>query len=203
MPYTEFTFIALGRIAKSAGVVRRTHIDVAQRLMADLRLDARDRTLAIAWFDSGKTPEFDFAPLARACRETRNDRAVLNEMALESLCIMAWVEGPPDPPCRHELERLAVLLGIGTLQLRAAESRAVEHQRRQLPLDLRQAYQMLGVEHWVDDAELKLAYRRLMSRHHPDKLGTAAGVREAQHAGENSIAIRKAYDFIRETRRSV
>jgi len=62
---------------------------------------------------------------------------------------------------------------------------------------------MLGVEHWVDDAELKLAYRRLMSRHHPDKLGTAAGVREAQHAGENSIAIRKAYDFIRETRRSV
>jgi DnaJ like chaperone protein len=203
MPYAQFTFAALGRIAKASGNVRPAHIHHAQRLMFDLGFGADDRRRAIVWFEAGKKPEFDFAPLALDCRNTVGDRDVLNEMALESLCVIAWAEGPPNADCRRELERLARLLGIDTQELTAAETRVADYQRRQLPIGLRRAYQLLGVDHWVDDDQLKLAYRRLMSRHHPDKLGAAADARDAQHARENSVAIRDAYDLIRASRNAV
>jgi DnaJ like chaperone protein len=203
MPYTEFTFAALGRLAKASGVVRPAHIDLAQQLMRDLGFSPNDRRRAILWFDYGKRPDCDFVPLSIACRKTLEDRDVLNEMALESLCVMAWAEGPPKPECRRELERLAALLGIRARQLQSTEARVAEHRRQQLPAALRHAYQVLGVDHWIDDAELKLAYRRLMSRHHPDKLGAAIDADELQRAAENSIAIRDAYDLIRASRNSV
>jgi DnaJ like chaperone protein len=203
MPYTEFTFAALGRLAKASGVVRPVHIEVAQRLMRDLGFGPNDRRRAIRLFDYGKRPDCDFVPLSIACRNTLEDREVLNEMALESLCVMAWAEGPPKTECRRELERLAALLGVRARQLQSTEARVAQHQRQQLSLPLRQAFQVLGVDHWIDDAGLQLAYRRLMSRHHPDKLGATIDVRELERARENSIAIREAYDLIRANRNSV
>ena len=110
MPYTEFTFAALGRLAKASGVVRPVHIELAQQLMRDLGFGPNDRRRAILLFDYGKRPDCDFVPLSVACRKTLEDRDVLNEMALESLCVMAWSQGPPKPECRRELERLAALL---------------------------------------------------------------------------------------------
>ncbi len=200
VPYTQFTFAALGRIAKSSGVVRPRHIGLAQRLMDDLGFRTTDRRRAILRFDAGKQPDFDFSPLALACRQTGGDRTVLNELALESLCMMAWSDGPPNATCRSELARLAGLLGVDAAALSAAEARVADYQLRQMPLNLRQAYQMLGVDHRVDDAQLKLAYRRLMSRHHPDKLAADGDAEQSRHASENSVAIRNAYDLIRASR---
>lgn len=168
--------------------------------MTDLGFRANDRRRAIEWFTSGKNPEFDFASLAQACRQTVDDRDLLNAMSLESLCLMAWTNGPPDKTCRHELERLAGLLGLQPPDIDAAAIRVTDYQRRQMPGDLRRAYELLGVDHWVDDAELKLAYRRLINRHHPDKLGGTADTNQTRNAGENSIAIRAAFDLIRANR---
>ena len=200
MPYTEFTFAALGRIAKAAGVVRPAHIAVAQRLMGDLGFSTADRRRAIRCFAAGKNPNFDFAPLARTCGETSDDRDVLNELALESMCAMAWAAGTPSAGCRSELVRLAELLRIDSAAVSAAEERVADFLRRQMSLDLRQAYQMLGVDHRADDAELKLAYRRLMSRHHPDKFAADSDPELARHATENSAAIRSAFELIRASR---
>ncbi len=203
MPYTEFTFAALGRIAKAAGVVLPAHIDVAQRLMADLGFGASDRRRAIRGFAAGKHPDFDLSTLARACRETKEDRDVLNELALESLCAMAWASGAPNAACRSELLRTASMLGVDAATLHAAEVRVEEFQRRQMPLHLRQAYQVLGVDHRVSDAELKLAYRRLMSRHHPDKSASDPDPERARRASENSAVVRSAFELIRASRNGV
>ncbi len=200
LPYTEFTFAALGRIAKASGVVRPTHIGLAQRLMNDLGFSAADRRRAILCFNAGKHPNFDLLPLAQACREISDDRTVLNELALESLYMMACCDGPPNAACRSELTRLASLLGVDATAVQAAEARVADYLVRQMPLNLRQAYQMLGVDHRIGDAELKLAYRRLMSRHHPDKRAAAGDAEQARHASENSVAIRNAYDLIRASR---
>ena len=203
MPYTEFTFAALGRVAKATGVVQPAHIDVAQRLMRDLGFGATDRRHAIRCFGAGKNPAFDLMPLALACRETANDRDVLNELALESLCAMAWATGSPNANCRDELTRTAGLLGIDSPAVHAAEQRVAEYQRRQMPPELRQAYLLLGVDHRAGDAELKLAYRRLMSRHHPDKFAADSDPDQARHASENSAAIRSAFELIRASRSDV
>jgi DnaJ like chaperone protein len=63
------------------------------------------------------------------------------------------------------------------------------------------AYRTLEVDASVGDAELVKSYRRLMSRHHPDKL-KANGLPESmlEHAKQRTQAIREAYELLREQR---
>ena len=53
----------------------------------------------------------------------------------------------------------------------------------------------------ITDTELVKAYRRLMSRNHPDKL-KADGLPESmlEHAKQRTQAIREAYELLRERR---
>jgi DnaJ like chaperone protein len=66
---------------------------------------------------------------------------------------------------------------------------------------LKDAYRLLGVDDKVNDVELKKAYRRLMSQHHPDKL-VAKGLPEEliRDATEKTQQIKAAYELIRESR---
>src|SRR6185295_16311001 len=63
------------------------------------------------------------------------------------------------------------------------------------------AYRTLEVDPDISDAELIKAYRRLMSRHHPDKL-KANGLPDSmlEHAKQRTQAIREAYELLRERR---
>ena len=65
------------------------------------------------------------------------------------------------------------------------------------------AYKILGVKPSADDAEIKTAYRRLMSRHHPDKL-VAKGLPEEmmELATEKTREIQKAWERIHTFRNS-
>ena len=60
---------------------------------------------------------------------------------------------------------------------------------------------MLGVEPDSTEAEVKKAYRRLMSQHHPDKL-VAKGLPEEMMklAKEKTQEISAAYELIKEAR---
>ena len=60
-------------------------------------------------------------------------------------------------------------------------------------MDTREAYQELGVDPSVSDAELKTIWRRLVAAWHPDRNATAGASRRMQH-------INKAYQHIRQLR---
>jgi len=66
---------------------------------------------------------------------------------------------------------------------------------------LAQAYSVLAVDPSMSDDQITKAYRRLMSRHHPDKL-MANGLPESmlERAKERSQQIQAAYELIRERR---
>ena len=68
---------------------------------------------------------------------------------------------------------------------------------------LQDAYTILNITPRSTDQELKTAYRRLMSEHHPDKL-VARGLPEemTRVATEKTQEIKVAYDRIREARRA-
>jgi len=63
------------------------------------------------------------------------------------------------------------------------------------------AYRTLEIDASVSNEELTRVYRRLMSRHHPDKL-KANGLPESmlEHAKQRTQAIREAYELLREQR---
>ncbi len=67
---------------------------------------------------------------------------------------------------------------------------------QELPRNLiQEAYQILGVKEHVSDVELKKAYRRLMSEHHPDKLvSKGLPLTMMKMATEKTQKIQEAYD---------
>ena len=66
---------------------------------------------------------------------------------------------------------------------------------------LADAYQLLGVDAQASDAEVKRAYRRLLSQHHPDKLVSKGLPEEMMKvAAQKTHEIRQAYERIREAR---
>jgi len=68
--------------------------------------------------------------------------------------------------------------------------------------DLENAYKALGVSSTTSDRDIKKAYRKLMSQHHPDKL-VAQGVPEdmMKVATEKAQEIQVAYDLIKASRK--
>jgi DnaJ like chaperone protein len=92
------------------------------------------------------------------------------------------------------------------VSIRAAADRAVGEpysggSSRPAEKSMAQCYAELEVEASATDQEVKKAYRRQMSRHHPDKL-VANGLPEsmAQVAKEKTQRIQEAYEAIRATR---
>jgi DnaJ like chaperone protein len=78
-----------------------------------------------------------------------------------------------------------------------------QRQKSSTQSSLSDAYAIVGVENTVSDAELKKAYRRLMSQHHPDKL-VAKGLPDEmiKDATAKTQQIKAAYEQIRKIRGS-
>ena len=66
---------------------------------------------------------------------------------------------------------------------------------------LNEAYEILGISKNASDVEIKKAYRRLMSQHHPDKL-VSKGLPEEmiKLATEKTQQIKDAYERVKVSR---
>jgi DnaJ like chaperone protein len=112
-------------------------------------------------------------------------------------------------PVRKYLDRVATLLGASQFELRQIEAVlriqrgnfSRERTTSNAPQQLVLAYQVLEVEATATNDEVVKAYRRALSRHHPDKL-KANGLPESmiEHAKERTQQIIEAYELIKERR---
>ena len=86
--------------------------------------------------------------------------------------------------------------------LKAQRSFAGGSQRSSSADELMTAYKAIGVASTATDKEVKRAYRKLMSQHHPDKM-IARGVPEDMlaMATEKTQEIQAAYDIIEKSRK--
>jgi DnaJ like chaperone protein len=214
------TFSVMGHIAKADGRVSEREIALAEAVMARMELPQDMRRTAIALFKEGKGGGFRLDEvLDQFQRECRGRRALI-QMFLEIQIQAAYADGHPGPNERQLLLYICRRLGISELLYRHLEQLVrLQHAfasgaggasgqdgrtpQRPAPAgpSLNQAYAVLGVERSSTDAEVKRAYRRMLSQHHPDKL-VSKGLPEQMMkiAAEKTHEIRQAYETISRAR---
>ena len=206
--FYETVFRLMGHLAKVDGRISADEIAQAQKLMDQLGLTADHRHRAIDLFKEGSRAEFSvddaMVHFMSKCGRHRQLRQVL----LEYLFHISYADGELHRAEKESLAAVAVWLGIKGaaferyLQMYQAQygftyGREVANEKEHL----QDAYTALGVKSSASDRELKGAYRRLMSKHHPDEL-IAQGVPEdmLRLATEKSQEISSAYDLILKAR---
>ncbi len=202
------TFSVLGYLAKADGRVSRAEISFAEQVMRQLSMDAEQRKAAIALFNEGKQADFPLEGVLRQFRRECQGRGTLIQLFLEIQISAVWADGEFSEAEQRVLETIRQHLRVPEAvfeEIRrrieavhgpaagAGARRTVDH-----GLTPAAAYAILGVDAATPDVEVKKAYRRLLSQHHPDKL-VAKGLPEEmmQLAARKTHEIKQAYETIK------
>jgi DnaJ like chaperone protein len=203
--FFEATFAIMGHIAKVDGRVSEQEIRVARSIMHAMRLTPEQMQAAIGHFTRGKRSDFPLQNRVQRLKEALGRRPDLAR-AFVDIQLQALIgAGSLGAAERGMLWRVADGLGVGRAELAGLEAQARARARQTTTgatgLGLEDAYRVLGVLATAADKEIKTAYRRLMNRHHPDKL-VARGLPESmsQLAQQKTQEIRAAYECIKAAR---
>ena len=208
--FVRALFQAMGHLAKVDGRVSEDEIRSARMVMHRLSLNPAQVRRAMAWFEAGKAPGF---PLIKRMREVRrvsarsaSDRLMFVRLLLEVVLAKQSLKKEE----RALMWKICVELDIGRVEFAQLEAmiRAQKGFKRSPAGDadaarVRHAYAALGVSPEATNDEVKKAYRRLMSRNHPDKLsGSDPDKTVIAEAERRTREVRGAYEMLK-ARRSI
>ena len=201
------TFQVMGHAAKADGRVTEQEIDAARDAMRRFSLSERDTRLAIDLYTEGKRPEFPLDDVLRDFRIAAAGRDDLCRLFVQIQLEAALQGGGLGPATRAVFARMCSALGISIIEFAALEAmlrmRGQPGAGPQRPDSdqLTDAYQVLGVRPESSDGDVTLAYRRLVSQSHPDKMvanGLPESMIEAAH--ERTRRVLEAYELVRRHR---
>ncbi|MEF3075825.1 co-chaperone DjlA [Methylobacter sp. Wu1] len=214
MAFFTTTFSVMGHIAKSDGRITPEEIALANRVMDQMGISGALRTTAINLFRQGKQPGFPLDEVLAQFRRECHWRTDLIRIFVEIQLQAAVADGALNDyeerlllhicaqlrVSRFDYERMKIQLQV---QYRFY-GQGRQHQKARQQSSLQDAYDVLGLTPAASDAEVKRAYRRLISQHHPDKL-VAKGLPEEMMtiAKEKTQQIRKAYETIQKSGRKI
>ena len=205
--FFEATFSTLGYLAKSDGRVSEREIAAAQRIMAQMNLSPAMKQEAIRQFSLGKQSDFNIDQTIRHLRSACWRHPSLLKMFLDIQIQMAHADGELPAGKKAAMQTIFAQFGIAGFNFDQFEQRyhAGQHYRRQQYQQPKQsprqhlndAYRLLEIANNVSDADVKKAYRRLMSKNHPDKL-IAQGMppEMVKLATQKTQEIKNAYETI-------
>lgn len=211
-PFFSTVFTLVGCLAKADGRISEEEVAGAERLMAELGLNGEARSEAIALFKRGAASDFQIEPQISSFLQHAIFRPELRNVLIEYLVRFALADGVMHQAEADILQRVAQYLGFDRAQflqfLDMLQAQQRFHQQgygtnQTTSRDaLADAYRALGVSSDASDAEIKKAYRKLMSQHHPDKL-IAQGVPPdmVKLATEKTQEIQAAYELIEKSRK--
>lgn len=203
--FFKTTFSVMGHIAKADGVVSQKEIDAAEQVMVQLGLDTVKRKEAMQAFSQGKESNFDLnANLSEFITNAVRQPSLI-QMFLEIQILAATADGSVNVAERDILYQIGQVFRLPPTQIDRLVEMVIAQQsfhqggsRNQSGPTLEQAYKVIGISDNATKQEVKRAYRKLMSQHHPDKL-VAKGMPEemVKVATEKSQEIQAAYEMIK------
>lgn len=174
--------------------------------MQKLGMTDEHRKQAIKLFKQGADATFDIAPTYQRFMAVCGHTKDLKQVLLVYLIVMAHADGHFHPHEEALLTQIAGNLGYDQAAFRHLLEMVVNQShfgsgQANSEQAIDDAYKALGVTRDSTDAEVKRAYRKLMSQYHPDKL-MGQGVPEdmIKVATEQAKDIQLAYDLITKTR---
>ena len=214
------TYEVIGHVAKADGRVSEAEIAAARAVMSYMKLNGAQIHAAIQHFTRGKDPDYDLEGTLRELAQVCAHRPDLLRHFME-IQVSAALQGVDmQGPARAAILKVADLLDISRLEV--AHMEAVLRIQREAfrarnggagssssgPAPPRQgmqvaaAYQILEVDPNASDADVAKAYRRQLSKHHPDKL-KANGMPDSmlEHAKQRTQQIIEAYELIKAARK--
>ena len=189
----EHCFGLLGQIAKSDGHVSTKEIEVANAFMAQLNLTSESqRKAAQKAFNAGKKHSFPLQAVLMQIQIQCLMNPALKQKLIQAITAIKETDLPIHPNKANLIQQILQQLNV-TFQ----HQRQHYTQQAYQPSPSQSDYTLLGVNHGVDKDTLKKAYRRLMHKHHPDRL-TAQGASEAEIKGATAKTqdIKAAYERI-------
>ena len=212
------TFAVMGHIAKASGQVTEHEIRVASSLMDRMRLSGEQRVRAQESFRQGKESDFPLRETLAEFRQASLGQRDILRFFLEVQLQAAFADGKVEANERAILQTIADELGFSRIELarilamaeaqmnffhRQQQGGQGQQYRQEAPSQdrLKDAYQLLGVSESDSDQDIKRAYRKEMSKHHPDKLAAKGLPPEMMEmAKEKTQEIQQAWEWIREAR---
>jgi DnaJ like chaperone protein len=207
----DSTFAIMGALCKADNVVSREEINAVEQIFNMLKLQGEAREQAKTAFNRGKQNDFDLDAAVDQFARISRGRAPLVQLFLQLQCMAVAADGRVDPAEHAMLVRIAQRLGLTEADvsqlealLRAAMGGPSAAGGSQQKGRLADAYAALGITADATPAEIKRAYRKLISKNHPDKLA-ARGLPESMRpvAEERSRELNSAYDLIKSARPEV
>jgi len=202
---------SLGHLSKADGRVTESELRMVESLMQQMRISGEDRQRAIRLFNQGKQPGFDLEDALHPFVQHSAVRMDLRQMFMEIMVEAAFSSGSLTEAEQAVLMRVATALRIpqqlfdAMLQARGAARGAYGAGGGRRPAQpmasLDQAYAQLGLTRKASDAEIKKAYRKLVSQYHPDKLVSRGLPEEMMEMAKTRVReINTAYDRIKQAR---
>ena len=217
--FFETVFMVMGHLAKADGRVSEAELNAARTIMDRMELPDDIRKVAASFYSQGKQPDFVLEEALDRFRTDCSRRHALFRRFLEWQMECAYADGSLPESKELILQRIADFLGIGRFEYRLIKTRAEteqrlaeerKHKKRERKfrnpaievMQLVQAYTLLGIPVAASENDVKKAYRKQMSLHHPDKL-TAQGASpdSIRQATEKTQQIRGAYELIARVRK--
>lgn len=204
--FLETVFILMGKLAKADGHISQQEVNHVEDFIKKAGMTAEHRQEAIRLFKQGAQADFDMGETLDRFMENCGHTLHLRQTLLMYVTVISLADGTLDPAERNILEQIASHIGYSKPEfnhiLDSVLNQANFSKHQSDPaVALGDAYKVLEVSTQSSDQEVKRAYRKLMSQHHPDKL-MGQGVPEdmIKVATEKAKEIQLAYDLIKKSR---
>lgn len=200
-------FLIMGKTLQKCRLIRKSELKQLHIVMDHMRLSVDLRLDAINQFYKGQQSDFSYEDTLKILTEICHRRVNLTRMFIEILLQSIHKNGEFIEDGKKEIYIIAKYLGIEIQELKQIKSLVDSYNKHLIKkrgnpaFELRNAYDVLGLERNCNKEDLKKQYKKLMNQHHPDKLTSKGFPQElCLIATEKTQEIKNAYELIMKTK---